>query len=80
MLREVLGHIGPAELGDARLGPGLDPRVKDKLFLQNVTTKPNGHGFGLTVCRKIIQNHKGEMAVESQPGQGTQFVLSFPLP
>jgi signal transduction histidine kinase len=61
-------------------GPGLDPRVKEKLFVQNITTKPNGHGFGLPVCRKIIQNHKGEITVESLPNQGTRFILRFPLP
>ncbi|MBI1807043.1 MAG: GAF domain-containing protein [Ignavibacteria bacterium] len=60
-------------------GPGLDPRVKEKLFIEKVTTKPNGHGFGLPVCRKIVQNHKGEIIVESQQGQGTKFIITIPV-
>lgn len=61
-------------------GPGLDPRVKEKLFVEKVTTKPDGHGFGLPVCRKIVQNHKGEILVESHQGQGTKFIITIPIP
>ncbi|MBI3364266.1 MAG: HAMP domain-containing histidine kinase [Ignavibacteriae bacterium] len=59
-------------------GPGLDPVVKEKLFVEKITTKPNGHGFGLPICRKIIQNHRGEILVESQPGHGTKFTIFLP--
>jgi signal transduction histidine kinase len=59
-------------------GPGLDPRVKEKVFAEKVTTKPNGHGFGLPVCRKIMNNHGGEIVVESVPGQGTKFTMTIP--
>jgi len=60
-------------------GPGLDPSVKEKLFAEKITTKPNGHGFGLPVCRKIIENHGGSITAESAVGQGTRFIVTFPL-
>ena len=60
-------------------GPGLDPLVKERIFVEKITTKPNGHGFGLPVCRKIIQNHKGDIRVESQPSQGTKFIITLPV-
>jgi signal transduction histidine kinase len=60
-------------------GPGLDPRVKEKAFVEKITTKPNGHGFGLPVCRKILLNHKGDIRVESQEGKGTTFILTLPV-
>lgn len=69
-----------AKLIIADNGPGIDPKVKDKLFQERITTKPDGHGFGLPLCRKIIQNHKGEILVESEPGKGTQFIIVLPLP
>ena len=60
-------------------GPGIDPKIKDKLFQERVTTKQNGHGFGLPLCRKIVQNNHGEITVESVPGNGTRFIIVFPL-
>lgn len=59
-------------------GPGLPPQVKAKAFLEKVTTKADGHGFGLPVCRKIIQNHKGDITVRSEEGKGTTFVITIP--
>ena len=61
-------------------GPGLDPRVKEKLFVENITTKPDGHGFGLPVCRKIVRNHNGDIIAQSQPGCGTKFIITLPVP
>ena len=60
-------------------GPGLDPKVKERAFVERITTKPDGHGFGLPVCRKIIQHHKGDIRVESQPNQGTTFIITLPV-
>jgi len=48
------------------------------MFTEKVTTKPNGHGFGLPVCKKIMKNHHGDIAAESAPGQGTKFVMTIP--
>ncbi|HUL43701.1 MAG TPA: ATP-binding protein [Bacteroidota bacterium] len=60
-------------------GPGLDPNVKEKLFTEKITTKPNGHGYGLPVCKKIVDNHGGTIIAESAEGRGTKFIITFPL-
>jgi signal transduction histidine kinase len=59
-------------------GKGLDPRIKDKILVEKVTTKENGHGYGLNICRKIIENHGGRITVESEPCKGTTFTMRFP--
>ncbi len=60
-------------------GPGLDPEVRGKVFVEKVTTKPDGHGFGLPVCKRIMQNHNGTISVDSKPGEGTAFTITFPV-
>jgi len=59
-------------------GKGLDPRIKGKILVEKVTTKENGHGYGLNICRKIIENHRGRITVESEPCKGTVFTMTFP--
>jgi signal transduction histidine kinase len=73
---DLMNNAARLSVGDN--GPGLDPKVKDQAFVERITTKPDGHGFGLPVCRKIIQHHKGNITVESQPNRGTKFIMTFP--
>ena len=60
-------------------GVGFDPELLSKAFHEKFTTKDSGHGFGLVVCKRIIDNHGGELSVESSPGAGTCISLTFPL-
>jgi PAS domain S-box-containing protein len=39
----------------------------------------DGHGLGLAICRRIATRHGGRIEADSQPGQGTEFIVSFPL-
>jgi signal transduction histidine kinase len=59
-------------------GPGIIDEVRKKIFTQKITTKVDGHGYGLPICRKIVENHNGVIEVESVVGQGTSFHLTFP--
>ncbi len=59
-------------------GPGLPEPVRARLFQPFVTTKPNGMGVGLSVCRTIVEAHGGELQAEDREGGGT--VFSFTLP
>jgi len=59
-------------------GPGIAPENLNRIFEPRFTTKPTGHGLGLANCRRIMEAHGGKITVESQPGAGTVFVLSFP--
>ncbi|UEG51044.1 CHASE3 domain-containing protein [Ferruginibacter lapsinanis] len=58
-------------------GIGMDDAALSKLFEAYYTTKPKGNGLGLTNTHNIILNHKGNIDVESSPGNGTKFILSF---
>jgi signal transduction histidine kinase len=68
-----------AKLTIADDGPGVEPAVKEKLFKEKITTKENGHGFGLPICRKIIESHHGTIGIESELGKGTTFTIAFPI-
>jgi len=54
-------------------GPGIAPRVLDKLFKPFTTTKKTGMGIGLSICRTIIEAHGGKLWAESPPGKGSTF-------
>lgn len=60
-------------------GPGIDEALLGKILLQRITTKPTGHGYGLSICRQIIEQHGGVMRVESSKGNGACFIMTFPL-
>lgn len=59
-------------------GPGLPDNVRARLFQPFVTTKPDGMGVGLSVCRHIIEAHGGVLRAANRDGGGT--VFSFTLP
>jgi signal transduction histidine kinase len=58
-------------------GPGIPEEQLEKIFESGFTTKDTGHGFGLAVCRRIVENHQGDIEVKSIVGQGTTFRLEF---
>lgn len=62
-------------------GCGIPPDLIDKVFDPFFTTKPvgEGTGLGLSVSYGIIQDHGGRIEVESQPGQGSKFVVTLPV-
>jgi signal transduction histidine kinase/DNA-binding response OmpR family regulator len=60
-------------------GVGFDPESLAKAFQQQFTTKESGHGFGLIVCRRIIDKHGGKLDIESAPGKGTRLSITFPI-
>lgn len=59
-------------------GPGIAAEVINKLFEPSVTTKPTGHGFGLSTCYRIVKNHGGWITAENGP-KGARFTFTIPL-
>ena len=59
-------------------GVGMDDATKDKIFNPFFTTKDTGTGLGLAMAHKIIQEHGGDIEVDSVIGKGTIFTLRFP--
>ena len=58
-------------------GVGMDSETLNKLFEPYYSGKPKGTGLGLTNTENIILSHKGNINVESEPGKGTRFIVSF---
>jgi two-component system sensor kinase FixL len=59
-------------------GPGIPDEVRERLFSPFVTTKTNGVGIGLAICRTIIEAHGGRIWAESAPEGGTEIVFTVP--
>jgi signal transduction histidine kinase len=59
-------------------GIGIPPENLNRLFDTFFTTKPNGTGLGLPITRRIIQEHKGAITVESELNRGSTFSVLFP--
>ena len=70
------GNINMIEVADN--GYGIDATMLDKIFVPFFSSKKNGTGIGLSLCRQIMLLHKGNIHVESRPGEGTRFTLRFP--
>ncbi|MDD5130519.1 MAG: ATP-binding protein [Candidatus Omnitrophica bacterium] len=60
-------------------GKGMPKIIQDKLFEPFRTTQDGGMGLGLTISRKIIEQHGGKIAVESQMDKGTAFIVRLPI-
>ena len=80
-----LGPIGPegnavvVEIRDD--GPGMDPALQQRVFEPFFTTKEagRGSGLGLSIRRRIVSEHGGELSLESAPGEGSCFRVRLPI-
>ena len=59
-------------------GPGIPEETRQRLFSPFHTSKTNGTGLGLPICRKLVDAHGGSIEVDSQPGAGAEFLLTLP--
>ena len=60
-------------------GPGIPAEVQEKLFTPFFSTKAEGMGIGLNICRSIIEFHRGRLWVEDNPDGGSIFVITLPI-
>jgi two-component system, NtrC family, nitrogen regulation sensor histidine kinase NtrY len=58
-------------------GPGIPDEVLDKIFIPFFSTKKNGSGIGLSLCKQIVMLHKGTLQVNSIEGKGTVFIIGL---
>ena len=56
-------------------GSGIDAVSLEKIFEPGFTTTSGSPGLGLSVCKKVIEQHAGSICVESQPQQGSTFTV-----
>lgn len=66
-------------------GPGIVPEEQTKIFemftqgTQRGEWKAGGAGIGLAICKRLVEQHNGDILVESVPGSGSTFIVSIPL-
>jgi signal transduction histidine kinase len=60
-------------------GVGMSPDIAEKVFDAFYSTKAGGSGLGLPTTRKIVEAHGGEIALQTEPGQGSRFTIRLPL-
>lgn len=63
-------------------GCGMPPEIQKKIFDPFYTTKEpgKGTGLGLSIVMKIIEDHRGKVTMTSEPGKGTRFTVTLPMP
>ncbi|MBL0421189.1 PAS domain S-box protein [Ramlibacter sp. AW1] len=79
-------RVRPGELGGKAwvefavvdIGPGISPQVRQQLFTPFFTTKAEGMGLGLSLCRTVIEQHGGALGFEPNLPQGTIFRFTLP--
>jgi signal transduction histidine kinase len=81
---ERLLLISTARNGDARIevrdqGTGISPDALSSIFDPFVTTKRDGLGLGLAICRTIVAEHHGQMWAVNNPDRGATIIVSLPL-
>lgn len=70
---------GPALRVDVRdVGTGIEEAQLNAIFSPFFSTKPNGMGMGLAICRTCVESHGGRLWVTSQPGKGSTFHFTVP--
>jgi two-component system sensor histidine kinase DctS len=89
--RELLLRVAPAgtragatrpqgwlEFSVADCGAGIAPEVAERLFTPFFTTKAEGMGLGLSLCRTVVEQHGGSMVYEARQPRGTVFRFTLP--
>lgn len=60
-------------------GTGIPEDTLEKIWKPLFTTKERGMGLGLSICKRIVEAHRGTISVESTVGKGTTFTVTFPI-
>jgi len=68
-----------AEIAVIDRGSGIDPKHMENIFNPFFTTKAAGVGLGLSIVSKIVDEHGGQITVESTPGEGSVFHVYLPV-
>ena len=69
---------GNIEISVRDYGHGILPEVMDSIFVPFFTTKAQGSGIGLSLCKQIVKQHRGRLLVKSRPGHGSVFTIILP--
>lgn len=76
---KVYHNVKSVMISIADNGVGIPEENRDKLYIVNFTTKTKGMGLGLMVVKNVVEQANGDIEFHSEVGEGTTFVVSFPL-
>jgi two-component system sensor kinase FixL len=74
----VDGAGGTCRIQFADQGPGIPSEIREKVFTPFFTTKTRGSGLGLLTCRRLIEAHRGTLAIDCPPEGGTTVTVMLP--
>lgn len=77
-LRTELDPDGWVRISIADREPGIAPGHREQVFNPFYTTKPQGLGLGLSMCRTIVTAHRGRIWIADKPGPGATIPLALP--
>jgi signal transduction histidine kinase len=60
-------------------GPGISSEALGRIYEPFFSTKPDGLGMGLSICRSIAEAHGGRLEASNAPGGGATFVFALPV-
>lgn len=77
---ERVNHRDDVRIEFLDSGPGISEANLEKIWDPFFTTKPEGKGtgLGLAICRRVIEEHRGSISIESKPGKGTTVTILLP--
>jgi two-component system sensor kinase FixL len=78
VIRTSSGRVGMLSVSVSDTGPGISDEITSQLFQPFVTTKPGGMGIGLSISKRIIESHGGEIAVAQNEAGGATFTFTLP--
>ncbi len=79
LIRSALNESHIVEVSIRDTGKGLPEELRENLFLPFFTTKPQGMGIGLNICRSIIESHKSKLWAVANPEGGSTFSFTLPV-
>ena len=77
-IKSELGDDGHLLISVSDTGVGLPVEKADQIFNAFFTTKPQGSGMGLAICRSIVESHRGRLWANPNSGKGATFQFTLP--
>jgi signal transduction histidine kinase len=78
-IKSELGQDGQLVISVSDTGVGLPAEKADQIFNAFFTTKPQGSGMGLAICRSIVEAHSGRLWASANNGSGATFQFTLPV-
>jgi signal transduction histidine kinase len=76
----AVDHPREIEITVSDTGPGVAPKDRPHLFEPFFTTRADGTGLGLALCREIVVQHGGTVRLQPESARGATFIVTLPIP